>query len=80
MDHYAADENYFSEEGIQEGHDALLAKLDAKKRRSKRRARQRAAQRRSPASDRRRRHALLLFVSVTALCFAAGWLATSLLL
>ena len=80
MDHYAAHENYFSEEGIQAGHDALIAKLDAKKRRSERRARQRTAKRRAPASNRRCRGALPLLVGIAVLSFAAGWLAVSLLL
>lgn len=82
MDHYAADENYFTEEGIEQGHQTLVEKLEAKKRKAeaqkRRRRKERQAQAATKRRNERRRAVLALAVIGVALAGAAlGWAALS---
>lgn len=79
MDHYAADENYFTEEGLQEGHEALVEKLDERKRQQleekrQRKAERRAAQRAEQQRHMRRRRTMLIIAALTLIGGIGGWM------
>lgn len=74
MDHYAADENYFTEEGIKQGHEDLLRKLEAKKEaHEKRRAAHSEDTAPSPSKGFSARSALVV-VLITLAGIAGGWI------
>lgn len=74
MDHYAADENYFTEEGIKQGHEDLLRKLEAKKEaHEKRRAAHNEDAAPSPSKGFSARSALVV-VLIALAGMAGGWI------
>lgn len=78
MDHYAADENYFTEEGLEEGHETLVRKLNEKKQQHAEEAKQRRAQRRAAQRAERRRQSqhrrwVLIITAVTLVGLVGGW-------
>lgn len=78
MKHYAADENYFTEEGLQEGHESLVHKLEEKQRQHAEAERRRAAEHRAEQrkEQRRRSHRLRMVVTITVVTLlgvAGGW-------
>ncbi len=79
MDHYAADENYFTDEGLQKGHEALVEKLDEKKRqhveaKQQRKAEQQAARRAEHERQLRRRRTILMIAVLTLIGGIGGWM------
>jgi len=80
MDHYAADENYFTEEGIEQGREELLRKLDAKKEAHDQR---RAArnQRATPSSaEGVSARSVFLVILIALVGMAGGWMLSLLVL
>lgn len=73
MDHYAADENYFTEEGLQRGHDDLLRKLDEKKREHAQRQAEQKQRDQANAQSHPIRSTLLV-VAIILMGLAGGWL------
>lgn len=75
MDHYAADENYFTEEGIKQGHEDLLRKLEAKKEaHEKRRAAHKEDTAPSPSKEGFSARSALIVVLIALAGIAGGWI------
>ncbi|NBB74109.1 MAG: hypothetical protein GVY35_10560 [Bacteroidetes bacterium] len=75
MDHYAADENYFTDEGLQESHQTLVQKLDERKRQHLEEKQRRRAKREAAEQRRRgqRRNTVLIVTAVTIVGLVGGW-------
>jgi len=78
MKHYAADENYFTEEGLREGHESLVDKLEEKQRQHAEAERRRAAEHRAEQRKEKRRRSrrlrmVVITTVVTLLGVAGGW-------
>jgi uncharacterized membrane protein YgcG len=74
MDHYAADENYFTEEGIKQGHDDLLHKLEAKKKAHGQRQAARNRRASSSSATGFSARSALVVVLIALASMAGGWM------
>lgn len=74
MDHYAADENYFTEEGIEQGRDELLRKLDAKKKAHRERQAARKRRAASSSSEGSSARSVLIVILIALVGMAGGWM------
>jgi len=77
MDHYAADENYFTDEGLQKSHETLVQKLNERKQQhleeKRRRAKRKAAQHGEQRRQGQRRRTVLIVTAVTVVGLVGGW-------
>lgn len=78
MDHYAADENYFTDEGLQKSHETLVQKLNERKQqhleeKRRRRAQRKAAKRVAQRRRGQRRRTVLIVTAVTLVGLVGGW-------
>jgi hypothetical protein len=82
MDHYAADENYFTEEGLQQGHADLVQKLEEKKEAhiQQKTKRKRRAVAQAQQAARRTRRSILIAIGIAVAGVVGGWLLSTFVL